>query len=78
VPLPCPNGHHHKRSINVFSVCSTFEGSNELLETTDSYAWDDGTRRREDEDSNELVETTDSYAWEWDDGTRRREDEGQQ
>ncbi len=23
-PLPCPNGHHHERSINVFSVCGTF------------------------------------------------------
>ncbi len=51
--------------------------SNELLETTDSYAWDDdGTRRREDDGSNELLETIDSYAW--DDGTRRRKDEGQQ
>jgi hypothetical protein len=23
-PLQCPNGHHHERSIYVFSVCSTF------------------------------------------------------
>ncbi len=26
------------------------KASNELLETTDKYAWDDGSRRREDED----------------------------
>ncbi len=25
------------------------KASNELLETTDKYAWDDGSRRREDE-----------------------------
>ncbi len=50
--------------------------SNELLETTDKYAWDDGTSRREDEGSNELLDMTDSYAW--DDGTRRREDEVRQ
>jgi hypothetical protein len=25
------------------------KASNELVEMTDSYAWDDGTRRREDE-----------------------------
>ncbi len=47
------------------------KAGNELLETTDSCAWDDGTRRREDEGSNELVEMTDIYAW--DDGTRRRD-----
>jgi hypothetical protein len=23
-PLPCPNGHHHERKINVFSGFSTF------------------------------------------------------
>jgi hypothetical protein len=23
-PLPCPNGHHHERKINVLSGCITF------------------------------------------------------
>ncbi len=52
------------------------KAGNELLETTNSFAWDDGTKRKEDEGSNEPLETTDSYAW--DDGTSRREDEGRQ
>ncbi len=30
------------------------KAGNEILETIDSYAWDDGTRRREDEGSNGL------------------------
>jgi hypothetical protein len=32
------------------------KAGNELLETIDSYAWDDGTKRKEDEGSNELLE----------------------